>query len=69
MNIQKPVCHVCGNTLKYYDTVLRIVRSKSRKTDHVKVPRLRCPHCGEIHRRLPKIFSHINNTRPKSYAE
>ena len=53
MDTQKPVCQICGSALKYYDSVLRIVRSKARKTDHVKIPRFRCPRCGEIHRKLP----------------
>ncbi len=50
----EPICRVCGNALKYYDSVLRIVRSKARRTSYVRVPRFFCPHCGEIHRQLPK---------------
>lgn len=49
----KQVCLECGKPLKYYDSVLRIIRSKARKTNYIKVPRFRCPHCGEIHRELP----------------
>ena len=54
MSKQQLVCQICGTTLKYYDSVSRIVRSRARKTDYVKVPRFRCPHCGEIHRKLPE---------------
>ena len=54
MDTQNPVCQICGTTLEYHDSVSRIVRSKAGKTDHVKVPRFRCPRCGEIHRKLPK---------------
>lgn len=54
MSIQaEQFCHICGNALKYYDSVFRIVRSKARKTRHIRVPRFFCPHCGEIHRKLP----------------
>lgn len=47
------ICQICGKPLKYYDSVLRIVRTKTRKTCRVKVQRFRCPVCGRIHRELP----------------
>lgn len=53
MNDEQPICPVCGKTLKYYDSVPRIVRTKARQTRRVKVQRFRCPHCGDIHRNLP----------------
>lgn len=52
-NMDDKICQICGTALKYYDSVLRIIRSKARKTSYIKVPRFRCPHCGEIHRELP----------------
>lgn len=49
----KQICLMCGSLLKYYDSVPRIVRTKARKTECVKVKRFRCPKCGDIHRDLP----------------
>lgn len=53
---ENTICSVCGNKLKYYDSVPRIVRTKARQSRQVKVRRFRCPHCGEIHRELPKYI-------------
>lgn len=47
------VCSECGKPLKYYDSVPRIVRTKGRQTQQVKIQRFRCTHCGGIHRNLP----------------
>lgn len=47
------VCSVCGESMKYYDSVSRIVRTKMRKTTWIKIKRFRCPRCGGIHRELP----------------
>lgn len=53
------VCPDCGGILKYYDTVSRIVRTKRRETNQVKIRRLRCSKCGEVHREIPDyIFPH-----------
>lgn len=46
-------CSICGKSLRYYDSVSRIVRTKGRKTEYVKVPRYQCQSCGRIHRYLP----------------
>ncbi len=52
-------CPNCGEKLKRYDEVQRIVRTKGHRTNHVKIQRLRCPSCGRIHRELPSyIFSY-----------
>lgn len=50
-------CRNCGVRLKRYDNVLRIVRTKGRKTSWVKVNRFRCPSCGQIRRELPDYIS------------
>lgn len=46
------ICPNCGGGLKYYDSVLRMVRTKGRKTKYVKMRRLRCSGCGTLHREL-----------------
>lgn len=50
---RKVICPVCEKTLKYYDSVPRVVRTKERKTRRVMVQRFRCPNCGCIRRNLP----------------
>lgn len=50
---EKSLCQNCGSQLKRYDKVLRIVRTKGRKTSWIKVERFRCTVCGHIHRKLP----------------
>lgn len=47
------ICSQCGNSMKYYDSVLRIIRTKGRKTRQIKIQRFRCSYCGGIHRNLP----------------
>lgn len=46
-------CPKCKGQLKYYDSVRRIVRTKSRITKWIKIRRLRCSECGILHRELP----------------
>lgn len=46
-------CPICGGKLRYRDSVLRIVRTKYRKTRWIKIRRLRCIKCGHMHRELP----------------
>lgn len=46
-------CPICGGELKYYDQVLRILRTKNGKTEWLKLKRYRCTTCGRIHRALP----------------
>ena len=53
---QERNCPGCGGELKYYDSVKRIVRTKYRRTEWIKVKRLRCRVCGEIHRVIPKFI-------------
>lgn len=46
-------CSKCGYEMKYYDKVPRIVRTRDRETNRIRIERFRCPVCGEIHRNLP----------------
>lgn len=46
-------CLMCGDKLKYYDSVRRIVRTKSRKSRWIIVPRYQCIGCRCIRRYLP----------------
>lgn len=45
-------CPDCGGSARKYDSVLRIVRTKGRKTAYVKIKRYRCVKCGAVHRKL-----------------
>jgi uncharacterized C2H2 Zn-finger protein len=47
------ICPNCGGVLKYYDKVSRIIRTKNRVTNHIKIRRLKCVSCGALHRELP----------------
>lgn len=46
-------CTICGGSLKYYDSVPRIVRTKGRFSEYVKIRRLRCLDCRHIQREIP----------------
>lgn len=46
-------CLMCGGKLKYYDSIRRIVRTKSRKSRWIIVPRYQCVGCRCIRRYLP----------------
>ena len=59
VTIDQTKCPYCGNDLKYYDTVLRTVRTKYRRSVKVRIRRLRCQLCGSLHREIPSfIFPH-----------
>lgn len=47
-------CPACGDDLKYYDSVKRVVRTKRRCTQRIVIRRLRCQNCKSIHRELPE---------------
>ncbi len=49
----RAVCPKCGGELRHYDTVDRIVRTKARRTEWIKLRRLRCVKCRTLHRVLP----------------
>lgn len=50
------ICPTCGGELKYYDRVRRIVRTKGRKTGHIRLRRYRCVACKAMHRELPNYI-------------
>lgn len=56
ISIDESSCPECGGRLRYYDSVLRIVRTKRRITRWVKIRRLRCTICGRVHRELPEFL-------------
>ncbi len=49
-------CPRCGGQLKYYDSVLRIVRTKGHKSERISVRRMRCVECEVLHRELPECI-------------
>ena len=49
-------CPRCGGCLKYYDSVQRIVRTKNRKSEFIRIRRLHCQVCGAFHRELPDFI-------------
>lgn len=49
----KHYCPRCGGTLKYYDRVKRVVRSKYGHKQELNIRRLRCVKCNALHRELP----------------
>ena len=53
---EKSTCPCCGGEIKYYDSVNRIVRTKRRITEIIKIRRLKCQKCGSIHRELPDFI-------------
>lgn len=56
MDLKAIACYSCGVSMKPYDTVLRVVRTKGRKTRRIKVKRYRCPKCGTIRRAIPSYI-------------
>ena len=49
-------CPKCGASLKFYDTVPRIIRTKGRSYKYIKLRRLRCLECSAVHREIPSII-------------
>ncbi len=50
---EKAKCQKCGERLRHYDMVQRIIRTKGGISRCVRIERVRCPGCGQIHRELP----------------
>jgi transposase len=50
-------CPRCGEMLKYFDKVKRIVRTKKQKTLWISIRRMKCYGCGSIHRELPYFIT------------
>ena len=53
INNGETACPKCGGNLKYYDTVFRIVLTKRRRTNRIKLRRFKCRSCGSVHREIP----------------
>lgn len=49
-------CPSCGGVLKFYDMVKRVMRTKGRASERVKIRRLKCTKCGAVHRELPEFI-------------
>lgn len=58
VHINDDSCPMCGEKLKYYDSVPRIVRTKNRIKENITIRRFKCTKCGTIHREIP------NNVMP-----
>ena len=50
-----PVCPVCGGTLKYRDTRLRIRKKEGGVKEYLMIRRLRCTDCREFDSCIIKI--------------
>ena len=46
------ICPKCSGCLRYYDSVRRIIRTKSRITTTIELRRFRCIECGKVYREL-----------------
>lgn len=53
---EKITCKKCISKMKYYDKVVRTIKSKNRKTKSIEVKRFRCPVCGSVLRVLPNYI-------------
>lgn len=60
-------CLMCGDKLKYYDSVRRIVRTKSRKSRWIIVPRYQCMR-DSFHTLDDKLIFSNTETNKKDYA-
>ena len=47
-------CPRCGGQLRYYDSVLRVLRTKNRVTSWITIRRVQCDICKAVHRELPE---------------
>ena len=46
-------CPMCGGVLSYRDTCERIMLLERRERRNYIIRRLKCHHCGKLHRELP----------------
>ncbi len=46
-------CPICGCALKYYDTVMRILKKGNGASKKIYIHRYKCILCGGVHRELP----------------
>lgn len=47
------ICPICGHALKYYDTVMRILKEGNGRNKKLYIHRFKCTQCGGVHRELP----------------
>lgn len=50
------LCPICGNELKHYDKVKRIVRTKNHKSYWISINRSYCIKCHSVHRVIPNYM-------------
>lgn len=50
------LCPKCGGSLKHYDSVRRVVRSRNCESRTVSIQRKQCVNCKSIHRELPDFI-------------
>jgi len=47
------ICPNCGVSMKHYDSVYRVVRTKGGTVRRIKIRRMKCPDCKRIRRDTP----------------
>lgn len=52
VEVGEEVCPDCGQLLKYYDHVDRIIKTKYGKKEKLQIRRLKCNYCKSIHREI-----------------
>ena len=50
-------CPICGGALSYRDTCERIMLLEGRERRNYIIRRLKCCHCGRLHRELPDCLA------------
>lgn len=50
------ICPRCGEELKYYDRIRRIVRFGGSEVEWLKIKRYICLGCGRVHNELPRML-------------
>ena len=66
------ICPNCGGTLKHYDSVKRLLKTKNGVEKRIKIRRLRCIDCNKIHRELPETvlpYKHYESEIIKGVVE
>ncbi len=54
---ETPVCPHCGTELVYRDRIRRHYRKEGGDKVWFLLRRLKCPHCGSLHRELPDLLA------------
>lgn len=50
-------CPVCGETLRYRDSRIRILKKHNGVKVHIRIRRMKCSSCGRLHNELPDILT------------